>query len=82
MAASVPSDHFATSTENARIGGSPFAWEETPDYQHDAAMLITLSSSSRAILSSSLLALLDYFAYIRNRPYLNRSKSKLKARKL
>ena len=39
--------------------------------------------SSRGILSPSpLLALLDHFAYIGNRPYLNWSKSILKARKL
>ena len=47
-----------------------------------AMILIILSSwapSSRGILSSSPLALLYDFAQIENRPYLNRSKSMLKA---
>ena len=35
--------------------------------------------SSPGILSPSLLALLDHFAQIHDRPYLNRSKSILKA---
>jgi len=29
--AGVPSDHFATSTANTRIGGSPFAWDGSFD---------------------------------------------------
>jgi hypothetical protein len=41
-----------------------------------AAMIATY------LLLSSLLALLHHFAYVRNRPYLNRSKSILKAWKL
>ena len=31
MGAAVPSDHFATSTANTRIGGSPFSWDGSFD---------------------------------------------------
>jgi hypothetical protein len=31
MGAAVPSDHFATSTANTRIGGSPLAWDGSFD---------------------------------------------------
>ena len=41
-----------------------------------------ISPSSRGRFVPSLLALLDYFAQIENRPYLNWSKSILKAWKL
>jgi hypothetical protein len=35
MGAAIPSDHFATSTGNTRIGGSPFAWDGSFDVKNE-----------------------------------------------
>ena len=60
---------------------------DMPTSNSTRAMIVIILSLvaaliARGILSSPLLALPHYFVYIRNRPYLNRSKSILKPWKL